>query len=80
MGFLRRLYAGWMTIVGRFGATQTMVVLGLFYAFLIGPASIISTLARRDLLDKRRSETGDASAWRDADTSPPDLERAKLTS
>ena len=79
MGFLKQLYGGWLVIAARFGMTQTMVVLGLFYAFLIGPAAIISGVARRDLLDKRYPGDGD-TAWREADTSPPDLERAKLTS
>lgn len=79
MSFLRRLYAGWMLIVGRFSFVQTQVILGFFYTFLIGPAALFSRAAGRDLLDKSR--LGDeASGWRDADTSPPDLERAKLTS
>lgn len=79
MSFLRRLYTGWLTIAARFGSTQTMVILGFFYALLIGPASVVSRLAGRDLLDKRHLGDGD-TAWRDADSSPPDLERAKLTS
>jgi hypothetical protein len=40
---------------------------------------VLSRLAGRDLLDKRHLGAGD-TAWRDADSSPPDLERAKLTS
>ena len=36
-------------------------------------------LTRRDLLDKRRLRAP-GSAWRDADSARPDLERAKLTS
>lgn len=79
MSFLRRLHAGWLAIVARFGLAQTSVVLGFFYALLIGPAAVISRAAGRDLLDKRHLGNGD-TAWRDADTSPPDLERAKLTS
>jgi hypothetical protein len=79
MSGLKRLLGGWLVIAARFGATQTHVVLGLFYAFLIGPAALISRLAGKDLLDKRRSD-GTDTAWREADSSPPDLERAKLTS
>jgi hypothetical protein len=79
MSFLKRLYAGWMAVAGRFGHAQTHVILGIFYAFLIGPAAVLSRLAGRDLLDKRHLGAGD-TAWRDADSSPPDLERAKLTS
>ncbi len=79
MSLLRRLYAGWMVVAARFGSTQTLLMLGLFYATLIGPASLVSRLAGGDLLDKRHLGAGD-TAWREADTSPPDLERAKLTS
>jgi len=79
MSFLRRLYAGWLAVAGRFGAIQTLVLLGLFYASLIGPAWLGMSVARQDLLDKRHLGEGD-TAWREADTSAPDLERAKLTS
>lgn len=82
MGVLRkvqdtRLYQGWMTIVGRFGLIQTLVMLGFFYVFLVGPVASIARLGGRDYLDKRQLDGGQ-SAWRDADSSPPDLERAKL--
>ncbi len=75
----RRLLNGWMAIAGRFGFVQTLVILGLFYVFLIGPIATGAALARRDLLGKRGlREAG--TAWRDADTAKPDLERAKLSS
>ncbi len=75
----RRLLSGWMAIAGRFGFVQTLVILGLFYTFLIGPIAAGAALARRDLLGKRGlREAG--TAWRDADTAKPDLERAKLSS
>ena len=79
MSLLRRLYAGWLVLVGRFGSIQTLVLLGLFYATLIGPAWLGVSVARRDLLDKRRHPAGD-TAWKAADSTLPDLERAKLTS
>jgi hypothetical protein len=79
MSLLRRLYAGWLVIAGRFGSIQTLVLLGLFYATLIGPAWLGVSVARRDLLDKRRHPAGD-TAWKAADSTLPDLERAKLTS
>jgi len=74
-----RLYNGWMSIAGRFGFVQTLMLLVIFYVLLIGPASIITTIGRRDFLTKRglRSE---GSAWNEADTAEPDLERAKLLS
>ncbi len=75
----RRLLSGWMAIAGRFGFVQTLVILGLFYTFLIGPVAAGAALARQDLLGKRGlRERG--TAWRDADTAKPDLERAKLLS
>ncbi len=75
----RRLLSGWMALAGRFGFVQTLVILGLFYTFLIGPVGAGAAIARRDLLGKRGlREAG--TAWRDADTAKPDLERAKLLS
>jgi hypothetical protein len=77
MSVWRRLYQGWMAIAARFGAIQTVVLLAFFYVFLVGPAAILSRLGGRDYLDKRQLDPG-RSAWHDADTSLPDLERAKL--
>ncbi len=75
----RRLLNGWMAITGRFGFVQTLVILGLFYTFVIGPVAAGVALARQDLLGKRGLREGE-TAWRDADTAKPDLERAKLSS
>ena len=80
MSLLRRLAAGWMRIVARFGEVQTLVLLTLFYALLIGPASMISSAARKDMLHKRALPEGEPSAWAEADTGGHDLERAKLQS
>jgi hypothetical protein len=76
MSFWRRLLAGWNAIVARFGFAQTLVILGLFYTLIIGPAALVAKLARRDLLDRRGLRV-DTSAWRAADTAAPDLERAR---
>ena len=74
--FYRRFYDGWMAIVGRFAFVQTLVILSLFYAVLIGPFGLGAALLRRDLLDTRRlREPG--SAWNEAETAKPDLERAQ---
>lgn len=83
-GFWQRLqrarpFVGWMTIAGRFGHVQTLLLLVLFYGLLIGPVGLALTLARRDFLD-RRGLRQDGSAWREADSAEPDLERAKLLS
>jgi hypothetical protein len=66
-----------MAIAGRFGGIQTVVLLVFFYFLLIGPVASITRLGRRDFLDKRRLDPTH-SAWHDADSAAPDLERAKL--
>ena len=73
----RRLLDGWMAITGRFGSVQTTLLLGLFYGALVGPMGLAMTIGRSDPLGRR--SCGD-SAWSDADSAKPDLERAKLTS
>jgi hypothetical protein len=70
----RRLYEGWLVIAGHFGEVQTLVVLGLSYVLMMGPVSLI--MARKDLLQKRALHSA-GSAWNEADTTMPDLERAK---
>jgi hypothetical protein len=72
--FHRRLYEGWLVIAGHFGEVQTLVILGLTYVFMIGPASLLT--ARKDLLHKRELRAA-GSAWNEADTTMPDLARAK---
>jgi hypothetical protein len=72
-----KLKQGWMAIVGRFGHIQTMVMLVFFYVLLVGPAASISRIGRRDYLEKRQLEPA-RSAWHDADSASPDLDRAKL--
>jgi hypothetical protein len=72
--FYRRLYEGWMVIAGHFGETQTLVVLGLCYVLVIGPVSIV--MSRKDPLHKRALRS-QGSAWLDADSTLPDLERAR---
>ena len=72
----RRLLAGWLEIAGRFGEVQTLVILCLFYGLLIGPASLVAAVGRKDFLHKRGLGTGE-TAWNDADTAKPELERVK---
>jgi len=75
----KRLFQGWMLITARFGFVQTLVILALFYVFLIGPIALGSALGRADFLHKRGLRQG-ATAWNQADSGKPDLERAKLAS
>jgi hypothetical protein len=72
--FHRRLYEGWLVIAAHFGEVQTLAILGLTYFLMMGPVSLI--MARKDLLQKRALHAS-GSAWNDADTTMPDLERAK---
>jgi hypothetical protein len=71
----RRLLNGWLAVAGHFGEVQTLVLLGVVYALVIGPTSIIARLARRDFLSKRGLRQP-GSAWLAADTAAPDLERS----
>ena len=77
MSIWRRLYLGWLAIAARFGGIQTLVLLAYFYVFLVGPVAGISRLGRRDYLEKAPLDPAQ-SAWHVADSSRPDLERAKL--
>jgi len=75
----RRLGGGWMAITARFGFCQTLVLLAFLYAALIGPVALALRLGRHDPLGRRGLGSG-GSAWLDADSAEPDLERAKLLS
>ena len=74
----RKLYLGWMVIVGRFGHVQTLVILAFMYLFLIGPVALVMAVFRSDALGKRGLHS-EGTAWLDADSAEPSLERAKLT-
>ena len=71
----RRLLNGWMAIAGRFGFVQTLMILVLTYAIVIGPFGLGIAIFRGDLLVKRGLRA-EGTAWSDADTAKPDLERA----
>jgi hypothetical protein len=75
----RQLLNGWMTIAARFGSVQTLVILSMTYLLLIGPVGLVLAMGRSDPLAKRGLKAVE-SAWLDADTAKPDLERAKLLS
>lgn len=72
--FHRRLYEGWLVIAAHFGEVQTTVILFFSYVFAIGPVALV--MGRKDLLNKKHLHEG-ATAWNDADTTFPDLERAR---
>ena len=72
----RRLLGGWLEIVARFGEVQTLALLGLIYVLVIGPAALVARSFGADFLSKRGiGERG--TAWREADSRPPELENVK---
>ena len=73
---MRRFYVGWLAIAARFGHVQTLVILALFYAFVLGPISLAIIVSRGDLLTKRGLHAS-GSAWREADSARPELDRAR---
>jgi hypothetical protein len=75
----RRLLDGWTAIAGRFGFVQTLMLLVVLYILVFGPFWLVTSLARRDFLNKRGLRA-EGTAWADADTAEPGLERAKLLS
>ena len=75
----RRLLGGWTAIAARFGFVQTLVILALVYAVVIGPTALLIGVMRRDMLGKRGLHALE-SAWADSESAKPDLERAKLLS
>ncbi len=78
-GLGRRLLVGWSAIAARFGFVQTLVILAVVYALVVGPTALVIGLARKDMLGKRRLHAPE-SAWAASDSAKPDLERAKLLS
>jgi hypothetical protein len=74
--FWRCFYAAWLAIAARFGHVQTLLILAIFYAFILGPISLGIAISRGDLLAKRGMWTS-GSTWRKADSARPDLERAR---
>jgi len=74
--FWRRLLGGWQLIAGHFGEVQTLVLLGLIYSLVLGPAALISRAAGSDFLAKRGlGQPG--SAWSDPESRASDLENLK---
>jgi len=72
----QRLYDGWFAIATRFGFVQTLVILAIFYAFMVGPISVGIALTRGDLLSKRGLRKH-GSVWRETESAIPELERAR---
>jgi hypothetical protein len=73
----RRLFEGWLLVAARFGEAQTLVIVGLAYAVVVGPVAVAIRLGRGDPL-RKQALRAPGSAWLEADsTSTPDVERAK---
>jgi hypothetical protein len=70
----RRALDGWLVIAARFGFVQTLVIVSIVYLLLLGPIGVVANLFGADFLNKKKlHEPG--SAWSEADTSKPELER-----
>ena len=72
----RRLLDGWLLIAAQFGEVQTLVLLGLIYGLVVGPASLASRAAGSDFLSKRGFRQP-GSAWQPAESRSSDLENLK---
>jgi hypothetical protein len=72
----RRLLQGWLGVAARFGEVQTLVLLGVVYALVLGPVAIVAGVLRRDFLSKRGLREA-SSAWLQAETATPELQRSK---
>jgi hypothetical protein len=73
----RRLYEGWLLIAAQFGEVQTLIIVALVYAGVMGPMAVIMQAGRSDPLHKR-GLGAPGTAWQDADsTGAPDVARAK---
>jgi len=72
----RSLYDGWLAIASRFGHVQTLVILSIFYVVILGPIALGIAVARGDLLAKRGLGLL-GSTWREAESTPPEMERAR---
>jgi hypothetical protein len=73
----RRLYEGWLLIAAQFGEVQTLIVVAVVYAAVMGPVALAMRAGRGDPLLKRGLR-GAGTAWLDADSvAAPDLDRAK---
>jgi hypothetical protein len=66
MNLLRKIgriaYKWWMVFARALAIVNTTVLLTLVYVFLIGPASVIARLLRKDLMKHRMNRTG--SFWK----------------
>ena len=73
--FWSRVWSGWKKIAHAIGVFQTKVILFVLYFVVIGIASLLIRLGRKDLLDRTIDDAG--SLWRDRVNMPVDLENAR---
>lgn len=69
------IWTGWKKFAHKFGVFQTYLILTLLYILIVGIASALSRLVRRDLLDRRFRV--DPPFWKIKEESTPDLENAR---
>lgn len=72
---LKFLYKCWMKFARVLGKIQTTIILSFIYFIGVGTIAIISSIFRKDFLDKRFIDR--ESFWRDRASKPPTLEDCK---
>lgn len=73
--FLRKIWGGWKKVAHAIGVFQTKLILTILYFVVIGLASLMVRLFRRDLLDRRVDDR--STLWRDRIQPAVDLNGAK---
>ena len=57
----QRIYRGWMAFARALGHVNTILLLSVFYVVVIGPASLVFRILRKDPLRRRLDSA--ASYW-----------------
>ena len=65
---LKPIWRAWLKFAHFIGKVNTIILLTLFYAVIIGTVKIISFLGRKDLLDGRAG--GQSSYWQKREPKP----------
>ena len=73
--FFKALWAGWKKFAHKLGVFNTKVILTITYFIIMAIASIITTILRRDLLDRKFKEK--PTFWIDREPYSPTLEDAR---
>jgi hypothetical protein len=70
-----RFYRGWMAFARALGHANTILLLSVFYIVVIGPASLVVRILRKDPLRRRLRPA--ASYWLDKEQDAHSLENVR---